>query len=93
MSGKELGKGIFQEWNLTVRRMGWLTLDMSGEESGKGICLSGEREDLSGRSPAVRAATLPLEILSSDPEHATIQLKNYSITPLPYHNERMNTVL
>jgi len=73
--------------------MGWLTLDMSGEESGKGICLSGEREDLSGRSPAVRAATLPLEILSSDPEHATIQYKNYSITPLPYHNETMNTGL
>jgi hypothetical protein len=74
MSGKGLVKGTFQERNLIVRKkMEWLTLDMSGEESGKGICLSGEREDLSGRSPAVRAATLPLEILSSDPEHATIQ--------------------
>jgi hypothetical protein len=44
---------------------------MSGEESGRGICLSGEREDLSGSSPAVRAATLPLEILSSEPENSS----------------------
>jgi hypothetical protein len=71
--GVREGSISVKEPNCQGKNMGWLTLDMSGEESGKGICLSGEREDLSGRSPAVRAATLPLEILSSDPEHATIQ--------------------
>jgi hypothetical protein len=37
--GYVAGKDIF------VRRLGWLTLDMSGEESGKSIYLSGKWDD------------------------------------------------
>ncbi len=50
MSGAESGKGICQERNLFVRKMRWLTLDMSGERSqGRVQYISGQKPNSQGK--------------------------------------------